>query len=170
MDVVREVVDDIGGKITVTSKLAIGTKITLELPMSVALTSVFHVKLGINNYAIAMDNINETVQVLKDEIEYINKKPMLKLRGSLIPLNFHYNLLSKDIDKNEYYSLVIIEVDNVKFGLIVDEFVNQLDIVQKPLAEHFKNHPFISGTSLLGNGKILFVINPIKLINLKEKR
>jgi len=169
MDVVRQTIDDIGGKISLESELGVGTTLTLELPMSVALTNVFHIKLGITNYALSMDTISETVQVPHDEIEYVNKKPMLKLRGSLIPLVFFYNLLSEDIDKKENYSLVIIDTQGSKFGVIVDEFVNQLDIIQKPLSSNFKSHPYISGTSLLGNGEVLFVVNPIKLINLKEK-
>ena len=170
MDVVRQTIDDIGGKISLKSEIGVGTKLILELPMSVALTNVFHIKLGENNYAVSMDSISETVQVDKKEVEWVNKKPMLKLRGELIPLKFYYNLLSKDIDQSESYSLVIIEIDGSKFGLIVDEFVNQLDIIQKPLSANFKNHPFISGTSLLGNGEVLFVMNPVKLINLKEKK
>ncbi|MEA3499151.1 MAG: chemotaxis protein CheA [Campylobacterota bacterium] len=170
MDVVRQTIDDIGGKISLKSEVGVGTKLTLELPMSVALSNVFHVKLGENNYALAMDSIKETVQVPKNEVEYVNKKPMLKLRGDLIPLNFYHNLLSQDIENKENYSLVIIEVDGYIFGLIVDEFVNQLDIIQKPLSSNFKEHPFISGTSLLGNGEVLFVVNPAKLINLKEKK
>ena len=87
---------------------------------------------------------------------------MLKLRGHLIPLMFNYNLLSDDVDKKDSYSILIVETQGIKFGFVVDKFVNQLDIVQKPLASNFRNHPFISGTSLLGNGEVLFVINPSK--------
>ena len=170
MDVVRQTIDDIGGKISVSSEIDKGTKITLELPMSVALSNVFHVKLGNSNYALSMDSISETVQIPREEVEYLNEKPMLKLRGSLIPIVFYYKLLSDNIDKKENYSLLIIETQGYKFGFVVDQFVNQLDIVQKPLGSNFKNHPFISGTSLLGNGEVLFVINPVKLINLKEKK
>jgi len=170
MDVVRQTIDDVGGKISIKSEIDLGTTLTLELPMSVALTNVFHVKLGDVNYALSMDTISETVQIPVDEVEYVNKKPMLKLRGSLIPLIFNYKLLSKDVDKKDNYSLLIIETQDSKFGFVVDQFVNQLDIVQKPLASNLYNHPFISGTSLLGNGEVLFVINPSKLINLKEKK
>ncbi|MEA3290180.1 MAG: chemotaxis protein CheA [Campylobacterota bacterium] len=170
MDVVRQSIDDVGGKISLKSEVGVGTTLVLELPMSVALTNVFHVKLGDVNYALAMDTISETVQIPKEEIEYVNKKPMLKLRGNLIPLIFNYNLLSKDVDQKENISLLIIETSENKFGYVVDEFVNQLDIIQKPLSSNFKDHPFISGTSLLGNGEVLFVINPVKLINQKEKK
>ena len=104
------------------------------------------------------------------EVEYLNHNPMLKLRGHLIPLMFNYNLLSDDVDKKDSYSILIVETQGIKFGFVVDKFVNQLDIVQKPLASNFRNHPFISGTSLLGNGEVLFVINPSKLIKLKEKK
>jgi two-component system chemotaxis sensor kinase CheA len=170
MDVVRQTIDEVGGKISIESQKDIGTKITLELPMSVALTNVFHVKLGSVNYALSMDSISETVRVEAGEVEYINNYPMLKLRGSLIPLVFNYNLLSDGIKDSPTYSLLIVETQGTKFGFVVDAFVNQLDIVQKPLSSNFKNHPFISGTSLLGNGEVLFVINPAKLINLKEKK
>jgi two-component system chemotaxis sensor kinase CheA len=169
MDVVRQTIDEVGGKISLNSEIDKGTKITLELPMSVALSNVFHVKLGNANYALSMDCISETVRVRNKDVEYINRKPMLKLRGDLIPLIFYYELLSKDIDNKGSYSLLIVQTQGAKFGFVVDEFVNQLDIVQKPLSSNFKNHPFISGTSLLGNGEVLFVINPVKLINLKEK-
>lgn len=170
MDVVNKTIEDVGGNISMDSEVGIGTTITLELPMSVALTNVFHVKLGNSNYALSMDTITETVQIASNEVEYVNRKPMLKLRGALVPIIFNYNLLSKDINKRASYSMLIIEAQDTKFGFVVDEFVNQLDIIQKPLADFFKNHPFISGTSLLGNGEVLFVINPYKLINLKEKK
>ncbi|QOG11203.1 chemotaxis protein CheA [Arcobacter sp. FWKO B] len=170
MDVVRQSINEVGGKISLSSTVNVGTKLVLELPMSVALSNVFHIKLGNANYALSMDSIVETVQVPKNEVEYINQQPMLKLRGVLIPLVFYYKLLSSDIDSKDSYSLVIIQTQGQKFGFVVDEFVNQLDIVQKPLAPNFKNHPFISGTSLLGNGEVLFVINPSRLYTVKEKK
>jgi two-component system chemotaxis sensor kinase CheA len=132
MDVVRQTINEIGGKISLKSEIDKGTIITLELPVSVALTNVFHVKLGNVNYALSMDSISETVKIPTTEVEYLNHNPMLKLRGHLIPLMFNYNLLSDDVDKKDSYSILIVETQGIKFGFVVDKFVNQLDIVQKP--------------------------------------
>jgi two-component system chemotaxis sensor kinase CheA len=125
--------------------------------------------LGNTNFAINMECISETVKVEAKAIEYINEQPVLKLRGALIPLVFYYDLLSKDIKEKSEYSLLIIESGGVKFGFVVDAFVSQLDIVQKPPSSYLANHRFISGTSLLGNGEVLFLINASKLIMKKEK-
>jgi two-component system chemotaxis sensor kinase CheA len=67
-------------------------------------------------------------------------------------------------EMNEILSIVVIEANNKKFGLIIDEFVGQLDVVQKPLSGALEEHPFISGTSLLGNGDVLFILDPLNLI------
>ncbi len=168
-DAVRSIIYELGGKIEVASELSKGTKTTIEIPISVALSSVFHVMLGNTNFAINMECISETVKVEAKAIEYINEQPVLKLRGALIPLVFYYDLLSKDIKEKSEYSLLIIESGGVKFGFVVDAFVSQLDIVQKPPSSYLANHRFISGTSLLGNGEVLFLINASKLIMKKEK-
>jgi two-component system chemotaxis sensor kinase CheA len=163
-DAVRSIIYELGGKIEVASILGKGTKTTIEIPISVALSSVFHVMLGNTNFAINMECINVTVKVEAKEIAYINEQPILKLRGELIPLVFYYDLLSQEIKNAEAYSLLILEAGGVKFGFVVDAFVSQLDIVQKPPSAYLTNHRFISGTSLLGNGEVLFLINASRLL------
>lgn len=168
-DAVFTIINQLGGKIALTSEPGKGSKTTIEIPISVALSSVFHVMLGKTNFALNMECISETVKVESKKIEYINNKPVLKLRGELIPLIFYFNLLSKDIKEQEEYSLLVVEASGVKYGFVVDRFVSQLDIVQKQPSHFLQNHSFISSTSLLGNGEVLFVINPSKIISQKEK-
>ena len=168
-DAVRSVIHQLGGKIALSSERGKGSKTTIEIPISVALSSVFHVMLGKTNFALNMECISETVKVESDKIEYINEKPVLKLRGELIPLIFYYELLSKNIKDQKEYSLLVVESSGLKYGFVVDRFVSQLDIVQKQPSHFLQNHSFISSTSLLGNGEVLFVINPSKIIRQKEK-
>lgn len=163
-DAVKTTIDELGGNIYVESELGKGTKTTLELPLSVALTNVFHIKMNEVNYAIAMDYIVETEKIAHNEIKTANHKPFMRMRGELIPLVFEHILLGQGDYKKDIYSVVVINSNGVKFGLIVDEFVGQLDVVQKPLTGALANHPFISGTSLLGNGDVLFVLNPNKIV------
>jgi two-component system chemotaxis sensor kinase CheA len=164
-DAVKRVVEGLAGTVELESQKNVGTKLTMVLPVSVALTKVFHVKMNNLNYAIAMDQILETIKIKTVDIVRSNHKPFVTLRGDLIPLVFESNLLSKNQEEEVLQNIVIVQGRNSLFGLVVNEFVNQLDVVQKPLEGVLANHPMISGTSLLGNGEILFVLDTTKLID-----
>jgi two-component system chemotaxis sensor kinase CheA len=111
-----------------------------------------------------MDYIGETVQVLKSEIDSANHKPFIRIRGELIPLLFESELLGNSDIKDENY-VVILKAGDTKVGFMVDEFVGQLDVVQKPLSGVLANHQFLSGVSLLGNGDVLFVLDIKKILS-----
>ena len=163
-DAVKKTIEELGGNIHIQSELGKGTKTIFELPLSVALTNVFHVKMNGVNYAVAMDYVVETEKVETSKIKTASHKPFIRMRGELIPLLFDPIVLGREEPNGEEVCLVVIQNQNQKFGLVVDEFVGQLDVVQKPLSGAFAEHPFITGTSLLGNGEVLFVLDPRKLI------
>jgi len=166
-DAVKKTIEELGGDIHIWSELGKGTKTTFELPLSVALTNIFHVKMNGVNYAIAMDYVVETEKVEVKDIKTAAHKPFIRMRGELIPLLFEPVLLGREEPDGNEVCLVVVHNQNQKFGLVVDEFVGQLDVVQKPLSGAFANHPFLTGTSLLGNGEVLFVLDPRKLIKVE---
>jgi len=158
-DAVMKTITELNGNIYLQSEQGKGTTVTIELPVSVALTNVFCVKMDNNNYAIAMENVIETIKISSKDMQIANNKPYARLRGEIIPLVFEHRLLGSNAKERERYSIVIVQATELRYGLVVDEFVNQLDVVQKPLEGAIANHPLISGTSLLGNGEILFVLD-----------
>ena len=162
-DAVKKVIEELGGKIYMKSEVNYGTEIKLELPLSVALTNVFHVMMNNVNYAVPMDYIVETVKMEKHQVQIANHNPFIKIRGELIPLLLEDELLGYDSIKDES-PIVIIKFNDKKVGFVVDEFVGQLDVVQKPLTGVISTHPFISGVSLLGNGDILFILDITKVL------
>lgn len=162
-DAVKTTVNELGGKINITSEANKGTTIVLELPVSVALTNLFQVKMGNENYAIAMENVIETDKISKEDIQTANHKPFIRLRDSIIPLILNETLLKRCEFKDEE-NIIIVRVVDTQVALIADELVGQIDVVQKPLSGVLANHPYINGTSLLGNGEPLFVIKPESLL------
>ena len=162
-DAIKSVVTELGGNIKVTSQKDRGTKILIELPLSVALTNLFQVKMSGENYAVAMENVIETDKIEKSEIKTANHQPFIKLRDNIIPVILIESLIKRNNFKDEE-NLLIIKVEDKQVALVVDEFIGQIDVVQKPLTSALKNHPFINGVSLLGNGEPLFVIKPQNLI------
>jgi len=162
MDAVKTAVEELGGVVSIESQKDRGTTITLEIPISVALTEVFHVKMNEVNYAIQMDYIAETLKVRKENIKTASHKPYIILRGEIVPLVLERTLLSRD-DFNSVENVVVIEARGKKYGFVVDNFIGQLDIVAKPLPGVLKNHPLINGVSLLGNGEIIFMLDVSKI-------
>ena len=163
-DAVRKTIDELNGIIKLESKKGLGTKVIIELPVSVALNNVFCVKMNGNNYAIAMENVVETIKINTEDIQVANNKQYANLRGSIVPLVFEPRLLAEGKKSEEEQSIVIIQTQKFNYGLVVDEFVNQLNVVQKPLDGAIANHPMITGTSLLGNGEILFVLDTNNIV------
>ena len=158
-DAVKTTVEELGGKIKISSQKNKGTTIVLELPVSVALSNLFQIKMHNENYAIAMDSVIETDKITKNDIQTANHKPFIRLRENIIPLILNIDLLKRDYFKNEE-NIIIVKVQNTQIALVADELVGQIDVVQKPLTGILQNHPYINGTSLLGNGEPLFIIKP----------
>jgi two-component system chemotaxis sensor kinase CheA len=158
-DAVKTTVAELNGKIDIKSEKGKGTVIVLELPVSVALTNLFQIKMADENYAISMDSVIETDKIKKEDIQTANHNPFIRLRESIIPLVLNNVLLKRDEFKDEE-NIIIIKVAGTQIALVADELVGQIDVVQKPLTGVLQNHPFINGTSLLGNGKPLFIIKP----------
>ena len=158
-DAVRTTVNELGGKIHIESEPGRGTTIRLELPVSVALSNLFQIRMGDENYAIAMESVIETDKIMRSEIQTANHKPFIKLRKSIIPLVLSETLLKRKAFKEEE-NIILIKVADTQIAFIADELVGQIDVVQKPLSGVLKNHPYINGTALLGNGEPLFVLRP----------
>ena len=161
-DAVKTTVMELGGKIEIKSKKDKGTTITLELPVSVALTNLFQVKMADENYAIAMDSVVETDKILKEDIQTANHNPFIRLRESIIPLVLNETLLKRG-EFREEENIIIVKLTDTQIALVVDKLEGQIDVVQKPLPNILKNHPYINGSSLLGNGEPLFIIRPDSL-------
>ena len=163
-DAVMKTITELKGNVHLNSKSGEGTTVIIELPVSVALTNVFCVKMNNNNYAIAMDNVIETIKIATEDMQIANNKPYARLRGEIIPLVFESKLLPANQQDEDIQSVVIVQANNIRYGLVVNEFINQLNVVQKPLDGAIANHPVITGTSLLGNGEILFILDVNSII------
>ena len=173
MDVVKKSIENFGGTIGIKTKANIGTTITLSIPVSLAVTSLLHILMDNIHYGIPMESVSETVKISSDEIEYLHNEPFIYIRGEVIPLLFIDSMLDKTDMKDHPLSIVVLNIKDNMLAVVVNEFLGQLDVVQKPLVGIMEAHPLFSGTALLGNGQIIISIDPLGLLgisaSLKEK-
>ncbi|WP_294965210.1 chemotaxis protein CheA [Sulfurimonas sp.] len=169
MDVVKKSIEGFGGSIGIKTKANHGTLITLSIPMSLAVTSLLHIQMNNIHYGLPMDSVSETVKLERSEIEYLHNEPFVYIRGEVIPLLFVKAMLNTEVKEDEPLSIVVLNIKNNLLAVVVDKFLGQLDVVQKPLVGIMENHPLFSGTALLGNGQIIMAIDPIGLLGISQK-
>jgi len=169
MDVVKKSIESFGGSINIKTKANQGTVITLAIPMSLAVTSLLHIQMNDIHYGIPMDSVSETVKIDASEIEYLHNEPFVYIRGEVIPLLFIKSMLNEEVMKDEPLSIVVLNIKDNLLAVVVNQFLGQLDVVQKPLVGIMEGHPLFSGTALLGNGQIIMAIDPLGLLGISQK-
>jgi two-component system chemotaxis sensor kinase CheA len=169
MDVVKKSIEGFGGKINIKTKYNEGTLITLAIPVSLAVSSLLHIFMNNIHYGIPMDNVNETVKIKRKEIEYLHNEPFVYIRGEVIPLLFIKSMLDVSSLDDDALSIVVLEVKGNLVAVVVNEFLGQLDVVQKPLEGIMEGHQLFSGTALLGNGQIIIAMDPLGILGIAHK-
>ncbi len=166
MDVVKKSIEGFGGTIGIKTTANVGTTITLSIPVSLAVTSLLHILMDNIHYGIPMESVSETVKIDKSEIEYLHNEPFIYIRGEVIPLLFIDSMLDKSDMEEKPLSIVVLNIKGNMLAVVVNEFLGQLDVVQKPLVGIMEAHPLFSGTALLGNGQIIMSIDPHGLLGI----
>lgn len=166
MDVVRSVVAESGGEVWVESEVGQGSRVCLTLPLSLAVNRVMMVEVNQQVYGLPMEWVVETVRLPQAEVRQIKNQRVAVLRDRILPLHSLRGLLGMpepDIDPSEL-SILVVQVGADWLGLVIDEFHEGIDVVQKPLEGVLANYPCYSGAALLGNGQVLLILNLRELL------
>jgi len=118
-------------------------------------------------YAIPLVNVEETLSITKDEIKIVEKKPVIYIRGEIIPLINLKELfqLPHEESNNIDLNVVIVHSGTRKYGLMVDKLLGQDDIVIKSLGKLLKGIKEFSGGAILGDGSIALILDVPNIVN-----
>jgi two-component system, chemotaxis family, sensor kinase CheA len=170
MDVVVTGVEKAGGSVTIASVKGEGTTVRLSLPLSMAITRVMVVEAGGGMlFGIPMDHIAETVRVHRDTVRHFKQSEAFVLRDAIIPLLRLDRLLGVASavwfgDGSEEDAVLVVRIGNNMVGLVVDNFREGMDIILKPFDGILANIHGYSGSALLGDGRVLLVLNLKELL------
>lgn len=163
MDVVRTAVETVNGTILLESEEGKGTRIRISLPLSMAVTQVIVVESDRQIFGVPMDHVVETVRIPCSDIRTIKHSKTVVLRGNIVPLNALNVLLglSAAPQANAYdeMAVLVVRVGGEVVGLIVDDFHETVDVIQKPLSGMLSGLAVYSGSALMGDGSVLMVLN-----------
>jgi len=157
LDAVKTVVERLGGRIKILSEKGKGTKVTISLPPTVAIIRALIVKVGTEFYAIPLSNVLKAVSV-KGNLETLQGQKILYVRNEIIPavwLRDLFGIGGKTLEE----VAVIVDKEGEKVALIVDSILDRQEIVIKPLGGYLSKIRGISGFTVLGNGRIIPVLD-----------
>jgi two-component system chemotaxis sensor kinase CheA len=170
MDVVKRNIEDLRGTLDVDSVSGKGSKITIRLPLTLAIIDGFLVQVGDTKYVIPLDMIQECIELDDEARESMKGNQFINLRGEILPLlNVHEYFNEKVYDEGRENVLVVKYTDKV-VGLKVDELYGEHQTVIKPLGETFQQVPGVSGGSILGSGEVSLIVDVPSLIDYKLKQ
>jgi two-component system chemotaxis sensor kinase CheA len=172
MDIVKKNIEKIKGGVTIHSEVDKGTKIVIHLPLTIAISRGLVVDVADESYIVPIDHISETVKINARDIHEYDGKYFASYKGEAIGIEWMSRLfLLGDLDRGnaEEHHAVIVSDGAEKFGLIVDRLRNEQEFVIKPLHGQLARIPGISGSTLLGDGRVVLIVNPIELIQLAKK-
>lgn len=161
MDVVKSNIEKIGGLVDISSTEGEGTKITLKIPLTLAIVPAMIVRSENDRFAIPQVKLVELVRVERNAIEMVQGRPIYRLRGNILPLIEMKEVLGTKVDEtsDEAINIVVLNSESHIFGLIVDEILDTADIVVKPLARFLKPISIYSGATVLGDGNVAFIMD-----------
>lgn len=168
LDVVKNTIESLGGKIAIDSKEGQGTVFSIQLPLTLSIISVLLIELQKEKYAIPLSSIIETAIVHKDDVMHAHHTKVIDFRGKVVPLAFLNDIFNVkqtiETDKDSYLSIVIVKKGNKMVGLVVDSFIGQQEVVLKSLGNYLTNTFAISGATILGDGEVALIIDSNALV------
>jgi two-component system chemotaxis sensor kinase CheA len=173
MDVVKQAVEKLRGKIEIESKLGVGTTFITSFPLTLAIIDGMLVKVGQEIYVIPTTAIRKTLRpAKKDYSQVVGKGEVVNVMGQLLPLVRLYELFGIEPEYNEPWDAIAVVVEGEGHAqcLLVDRIIGKAEVVIKSLGSDLKNIKGVSGGAILGDGRIGLILDTEGLFALNERK
>ncbi len=167
MDVVRANIEQAGGSVDLRSEYGAGTTFIIRIPLTLAIAAALIVTCADQRFAIPQIAVVEVVKPRAGSdarIEKLNDSCVLRLREKLLPVASLKTLLklSDETETSDFDNkfIVICQFENNLYGLAVDAVLQTEEIVIKPVSMRLRNIPVYSGTTILGDGSVIMIVDP----------
>ena len=166
MDVVRTNIKRLNGIIDIRNELGQGTQFLLRLPLTLAIIQSLLVEVEGEIYSIPLSAVFETLRVEGDGFHMVGGQEVMRLRDSVLPLvrlDRLFGVQNTGRMRDACY-VVVIGVAEKRLGIIVTRLLGQQEVAIKSLGKYLANLPGIAGSTILGDGRVALIVDPVGLI------
>lgn len=167
MDVVKTNIQKLKGVIEIESEINKGTTFVIKLPLTLAIIQGLIVQVENETYALPLSNVVEVVALTDENCSTINQKRVIRIRQQVLPLltlKSELNIPAKPTPSTAQY-VVVIGLAHQRLGIVVDSLLGQEEIVIKSLGQYLGNIPAIAGSTILGDGRVIMILDIQELVD-----
>ncbi|WP_438971107.1 chemotaxis protein CheA [Methylophaga sp.] len=169
MDVVRKNINSLGGSVEVNSEQGVGSTFTIRLPLTLAIMDGQTIQVGDQKYIIPLISIIESVEIKPGTVKNITGKgEVYTLRDEYVPvirMGDVFNL-EANAETLEQGLLVVVETEDRKVGLFVDELLAQQQVVIKSMETNYRKVMGVAGATILGDGTVALILDIAGLLSM----
>lgn len=169
MDVVYKEIEKVHGSLEINTEQGLGTIITIMIPLTLSIIDTLYVTVDDFRFLIPLSDIDECLSEYTKKIEFKDIKHIV-LKGHRIPFIDLRKTLNIPTQPPPVQNFVIIRRNDQKFILLVDKIKGEHQAVIKPLGRIFESKEFLSGASVLGDGKLAYILDAQKLLNFSNQK
>jgi len=159
MDVVQSVLHRMKGTVSVETRAGQGTTFRLKLPLTLAIIKALMFQVEQRLYAIPLNAVAEISRATEGEVHQVDNYEVLQLRNQTLPLvRLGYVPQGPETHSKKFF-VMVINVGEKKFGLIVDSLAGEEELVIKALDDQVVATELVSGASILGDGRVVLILN-----------
>ncbi len=167
MDVVKTNIKKLNGLIEIKSEKGLGSEFILRLPLTLAIIQSLLVEVEGEVYSIPLSSVLETLRVDQRQFHLVGGQEVLKLRESVLPLIRLEQVfkVQPNVERDPFCYVVVIGAADKRVGLVVTRLVGQQEVAIKSLGNYLANIPGIAGSTILGDGRVTLIVDPVGMID-----
>jgi two-component system chemotaxis sensor kinase CheA len=164
LDAVKRTVESVGGTLEIDSAPGAGSRVTLRLPLTVAVQPVLLVRIADEVLGLPISKVHGAAHVQMSRLDRTRGAPVISYDGELVPVHDLDRLLGFPACSRDERAVVVADGGDGRIGLAVDALLGQQEAVLKPLGAPLDGVPGLSAVTVLGNGRPVFILDVQRLL------
>jgi two-component system chemotaxis sensor kinase CheA len=164
MDVVKQAIEALRGKIEISSVHGAGTEVKLRLPLTLAIIDGLLVRVGTGRYVLPLSSVEECVELSARQDAHARGRNFLNIRGDLVPFLRLRTLFNAATPPDIYQKVIVVSAGKRRIGLVVDQVIGNHQTVIKSLSVLHESAKMFSGATILGDGAVALILDVAQLV------
>jgi two-component system, chemotaxis family, sensor kinase CheA len=169
--VVLKNVQAIGGRVQISSEPGRGAKVSISLPLTLAILEGLSVAVGAEKFIVPLNSIVESLQPKTEQLSSVNGREVVKVRGDYLPIIRLHRLfeVQQAVQSPEQGILVLVDLDEERGALMVDALLDEHQVVVKSIETNYRKVEGTAGATILGDGRVALILELSELITMNKR-
>jgi two-component system sensor histidine kinase and response regulator WspE len=172
LDVVRQMVQEMRGRIQVQTHSGQGTSFELRLPLTLSVVRAVLVEAALEVYAFPLNQVERVIRLLPEDVETVSDRSFVRLNGQTVPLVSLAEVLGLEAGVTGSYPwwVLVVRTAQGATGWLVDQCLGERELLLQPVDRRLGRLPGVSGAAVLEDGRPVLLVAPPELITLAQSR